>query len=148
MIEESTEFCNCRHESRLHTTSQGCLIANCRCREYRGRPYVVVLCGSTRFYDEFVRANYEETMKGHIVLSVGFFANASPKKFKVREHGELVGITPEQKSQLDELHKRKIDLADEVFILNVKGYIGESTAGELKYAQEKRKSIRFLEVPA
>jgi cell division protein FtsB len=66
-------------------------------------------------------------------------------------HGENVGITPEEKLQLDELHKRKIDLADEVLILNVGGYIGESTRSELEYAQLLGKPVRFLEpveVPA
>jgi cell division protein FtsB len=60
-------------------------------------------------------------------------------------HGEDVGITPEDKQRLDELHKRKIDLADEVLILNVGGYIGESTKSELEYARANGKTIRFLE---
>ena len=104
------------------------------------RPTIVCLCGSTRFYREFRRANYEETMAGKIVLSVGFFIH-SPEE----SHGEARGCTPEQKIALDELHKRKIDLADEVLILNVGGYIGESTGSELDYARERDKVIRFLE---
>lgn len=109
------------------------------------RPHIVCLCGSTRFYEQFVRANYEETIQGHIVLTVGFFANASPELFAIRKHGELVGITPEQKVMLDELHKRKIDLCDEVYVLNVSGYIGESTRSEIDYAQAHGKPVRYLE---
>ncbi len=72
------------------------------------KPKIVCLCGSTRFYREFQRANYEETMAGRIVLSVGFFMHASEDA-----HGETWGCTSEQKIALDELHLRKIDLADE-----------------------------------
>ena len=49
------------------------------------------------------------------------------------------------KLMLDELHKRKIDLADDVLILNVGGYIGESTRSELNYARAHGKPVRFLE---
>lgn len=104
------------------------------------RPTIICLCGSTRFKDAFDDANYHETMKGKIVLSVGFFMHASGNR-----HGENIGATPKQKIALDELHKRKIDLADEVLILNVGGYIGKSTQSELDYAKAHSKAIRFLE---
>lgn len=107
------------------------------------RPTIVCLCGSTKFYEAFTRANYEETMAGRIVLSVGFFMHAAEAA-----HGEAVGCTPEQKVALDELHLRKIDLADEVLILNVGGYIGSSTRRELAYALVTNKRIRFLEPEA
>jgi hypothetical protein len=107
------------------------------------KPTVVCLCGSTRFYDAFQRANYEETMKGNIVLSVGFCAHAKDEMERV--HSQDVGITPQQKAELDELHKRKIDLADEILVLNVGGYIGESTASEIHYARLLGKGIRYLE---
>lgn len=110
------------------------------------RPKVVCLCGSTRFFKTFMEANYRETMAGNIVLSVGFYSHASDEA-----HGEDVGITSEQKTALDELHKRKIDLADQVLILNVGGYIGESTKSELDYAIALGKQVRYLEpekVPA
>ncbi len=108
--------------------------------ENSSKPKVVCLCGSTRFYDEFQKANYLETINGHIVLSVGFYPHSQTKA-----HGEEIGILPEQKEDLDELHLRKIDLADEVLILNVGGYIGESTNKEMLYAFEQGKEIRFLE---
>lgn len=107
-------------------------------------PRIVVICGSTRFYRHFQEANYRETMAGRIVLSIGFYPCEG-------EHGEGVGCTPEQKKAVDELYFRKIELADEVLVLNVDGYVGESTRNEVKYAQSLDKPIRWLEpekVPA
>lgn len=104
-------------------------------------PRIVCLCGSTRFYEYFQRANYEETMAGRIVLSVGFYPHAQ----KEVHHSEDVGCTAEQKIALDELHKRKIDLCDEVFVLNVGRYIGSSTRSEIEYAEAHGKTIRYLE---
>ena len=101
------------------------------------RPTIVCLCGSTRFYEAFQVAYFIETLKGNIVLSVGFYGGSI--------HGEHVGITPEDKVKLDELHLRKIDIADEVYILNCGGYIGESTRRELEYAEALGKTVRFLE---
>jgi hypothetical protein len=103
-------------------------------------PEIVCLCGSTRFYKEFQEANYRETMAGNIVLSVGFYPHSSEQA-----HGESIGITPEQKKGLDRLHFRKIELADRVLILNVDGYIGQSTANELAYARKLGKRVEFLE---
>lgn len=103
-------------------------------------PTIVCLCGSTRFYKEFTEANYRLTMAGRIVLSVGFYPHATQEM-----HGESVGITPEQKEALDQLHLRKIDLADEILVLNVDGYIGESTAREIDYAEKLDKPVRYLD---
>jgi hypothetical protein len=103
-------------------------------------PKIVCLCGSTRFYKQFMVANYEETMAGRIVLSVGFYPHAVNEM-----HGEGVGITPEQKEALDALHKKKIDLADEVYVLNVGGYVGDSTRNEIEHARKTGKPIRWLE---
>ncbi len=105
------------------------------------RPRVVVLCGSTRFFDEFQEANYRLTMDGAIVLSVGFYPHATAE----HGHGEGVGHDSAQKVALDELHKRKIDMADEVHVLNVGGYIGESTRSEIEYAEAAGKPITYLE---
>lgn len=106
------------------------------------RPTIVCLCGSTRFYKEFQEANYRETMSGKIVLSVGFFGHSSRQA-----HGQEVGTTENQKVMLDELHLRKIDLADEVLVLNVDNYVGDSTRREIAYAQANGKKIRWLEIP-
>lgn len=107
------------------------------------RPKVVCLCGSTRFFQQFQVSNFEETMAGRIVLSVGFYPHSS-------EHHELVGLTNagypmSKKAELDELHCRKIDLADEVLVLNVGGYIGDSTRREIAYAEAHGKPVRYLE---
>ena len=85
-------------------------------------------------------ANYEETMAGNIVLSVGFYPHSSQEA-----HGQEIGITSEQKAALDELHKRKIDLADEILVINVGGYVGESTRSEIAYALKSCKSVRYRE---
>lgn len=103
------------------------------------KPKIVCLCGSTRFYKEFQQAEFEETMKGNIYLSVGFYGHATNEV-----HGESIGITPEQKIMLDELHKQKIVIADEILVLDVDGYIGESTASEIAFANRINKCIRFL----
>lgn len=117
---------------------------DCSGPEETCRPEIVCLCGSTRFFDTFQEANYRLTMAGKIVLTVGFYANADPERWAIREHGELVGITPEQKIALDALHKRKIDLADRVIVLNVGGYVGESTHSEVAYARAHNKTVDYL----
>ena len=100
-------------------------------------PFVVCLCGSTRFYDEFQEANFRETMYGKIVLSVGCYPHSKDKTHKQ-------GLTEKQKEDLDELHLRKIDLADEILVLDVGGYIGESTGREIEYAIKAGKKVRWL----
>lgn len=105
------------------------------------RPEIICLCGSTRFFDEFQRANYELTMQGKIVLSVGFYPHASAE----HGHGEGVGHDSDKKVMLDELHKRKIDLADRVHVLNVGGYIGDSTRSEITYAEKHSVPVTYLE---
>ncbi|MGH7869654.1 MAG: hypothetical protein ACREP9_19005 [Candidatus Dormibacteraceae bacterium] len=103
-------------------------------------PKVVCLCGSTRFKEAFQQANLRETIAGNIVLTVGCMTHSDSELNDI--------ITPEIKVKLDELHKRKIDLADEVLILNVGGYVGESTYSELGYARLTNKTIRWLEEPS
>lgn len=104
------------------------------------RPEIVVLCGSTRFYDEFQQANYDLTMQGKIVLSVGFYPHARVQ----HGHGEGVGHDSAEKASLDELHKRKIDLADYVLVLDVGGYVGDSTRSEIAYAEAHHKPVTYL----
>lgn len=113
-------------------------------RDFHGpRPEIVCLCGSTRFYDAFQQANYDLTMQGRIVLSVGFYPHSKAE----HGHGEGVGHDSDEKIALDELHKRKIDLADRVLVLNVGGYIGESTRSEIEYAERIGRPIDYLEKP-
>jgi hypothetical protein len=102
-------------------------------------PTIVCLCGSTRFMEAWQKANLEETLAGRIVLSIGCNTKSDAD---LQRMGEL---SAEKKIELDELHKRKIDLADEVLILNVDGYIGASTRSELEYAREHFKTVRFLQ---
>lgn len=102
------------------------------------RPKIVCLCGSTRFTDEMLVKQWELTKEGCIVLSWC----ALPSSYFSGPHiGDLEGV----REIIDEVHKRKIDLADEVFILNIGGYIGESTRSELEYARAHGKTVKFLE---
>ena len=104
------------------------------------RPKIVCLCGSTRFMDAFFEAGWKETLAGKIVLSVGVCKHADANG----GHGAEV-LGPDVVQLLDELHLRKIDLADEVLILNFGGYIGDSTSNELAYALALKKPVRTLE---
>lgn len=120
------------------------------------KPEVVCLCGSTRFWKEFQEANYKLTMEGKIVLTVGFYPHIEKREgvseggnrwYEVIEHkgGENVGCTPEQKVELDKLHFKKIEMADRTHILNVGGYIGESTRNEINHARSLGKPVTYLE---
>jgi hypothetical protein len=104
------------------------------------RPRIVCLCGSTRFLDAFDQASVRETLAGRIVLSI-----ASTR----RSDSELLGAMPAEQaeavlSRLADLHAAKIDLADELLVLNVNGYIGSSTRAEIEYARSRDKPIRYL----
>ena len=100
-----------------------------------GKYKVITLCGSTRFKEEFLREQKRLTLEGIIVISVGLFGHS----------GDDEVWTEGTKEMLDDMHKRKIDMADEIFVINVGGYIGESTRSEIEYAEEKGKTVRFLE---
>ena len=99
------------------------------------RPSIVCLCGSTRFKEAFIFANYQLTMQGHIVLSVGWFSDNVEATHR---------LSPEDKTLVDALYMDKIALADEIFVLNVDGYIGESTANEIAEAKSLGKPVRYL----
>ncbi len=112
-------------------------------RDFDGeRPRIVCLCGSTRFYDEFRKANLALTLRGEIVLSIGCDFRSDADLQAVNELGEDAEAT---KAHLDELHKRKIDLADYVLVLNPGGYVGDSTRGEIGYAVAHGKPILSLQ---
>jgi len=94
---------------------------------------IVCLCGSTRFKDAFELANKEESIKGNIVLTVAMFG-----------HIEGLDMNGEDKKMFDTLHMDKIELSNEVLILDVDNYIGESTRNELNHAIKLGKKIRYL----
>ena len=96
---------------------------------------VITLCGSTKFKEEFLQVQKELTLAGNIVISVGLFGHSGDNE--VWNEGT--------KEMLDDMHKRKIDMADEIFVINVNGYIGESTQSEIEYAKKKHKIINYLE---
>lgn len=105
------------------------------------KPTVVCLCGSTRFWQQFQRSSLGETMAGRIVLSIGAATGTDDEHFGNLPAQEYDRI----KAMLDSLHLRKIDMADEVLILNCGDYIGESTTRELRYARYQGKRVRWLE---
>ena len=103
---------------------------------------VVTLCGSTKFKEQFMEVQKRLTLKGYIVISVGLFGHSGDSE--VWENVDE-GTLTKTKEMLDDMHKRKIDMADEIFVINVNGYIGESTKSEIKYAQETGKKVNYLE---
>lgn len=106
----------------------------------RWSPRVVCLCGSTRFWRAFQQNAQEQTLLGRIVLSIGSMTGTDDEHFAQMDDEERVRV----KHDLDTLHKYKIDLADEVLILNVDDYVGESTASELAYARARGKRVVWL----
>lgn len=100
-----------------------------------GKYKVITLCGSTKFKEEYLNAQKQLTLEGNIVISVGLFGHSGDNE--VWSEGT--------KDMLDDMHKRKIDMADEIFVINVGGYIGESTRSEIEYAKSTGKGVKFLE---
>lgn len=100
-----------------------------------GQYKVITLCGSTRFKDAFLEEQKRLTLEGNIVISVGLFGHS----------GDEEVWTPGTKEMLDDMHRRKIDMADEIFVINVGGYIGESTRSEIEYAKSIGKRINYRE---
>lgn len=103
---------------------------------------VITLCGSTRFKDDFMRVQKELTLKGNIVISVGLFGHSGDDEVW---DGMDEGTLSKTKEMLDDMHKRKIDMADEIFVINVGGYIGDSTRSEIEYAIKNGKKVNYLE---
>lgn len=107
-----------------------------------GKYKVITLCGSTKFKDEFLKAQKDLTLNGNIVISVGLFGHSGD--FEVWENMDE-GTLTKTKEMLDDMHKRKIDMADEIFVINVNGYIGDSTKSEIEYAIKTGKKVNYLE---
>ena len=99
------------------------------------KPKIICICGSTKFKGAFIQAQKEITMRGEIFLTVGMFGHS----------GDIEAFDEATKLMLDELHLRKIDLADEVYVINMNGYIGESTRNEINYTKSHGKPIKYLE---
>lgn len=99
-----------------------------------GNYKIITLCGSTRFRDEFFEVQKQLTLKGYIVISVGLFGHS----------GDQEVWTDGTKEMLDDMHLRKIDLADEIFVVNPGGYIGASTRSEIAYAKAHNKKVNYL----
>ena len=99
-----------------------------------GKYRVITLCGSTKFKDEFLAVQKKLTLEGNIVISVGLFGHS----------GDDEVWTEGTKEMLDDMHKRKIDMADEIFVINVDGYIGSSTKSEIEYAIKTGKKVNYL----
>ena len=95
---------------------------------------VVTLCGSTKFKDNFINAQRQLTLSGKIVITVGLFGHS----------GDENRITLEVKKMLDDMHKRKIDMSDSIFVINRNNYIGDSTKSEIEYAKKTGKRIKYM----
>lgn len=99
------------------------------------------LCGGVRFLEPFDAASLAETLAVRMVLSVG--------SHRQRDEDAFADLPDTQKGEmfarLAELHRHKIDLADEILVVNVGGYTGESTRSEMEYARHRGKRIRWLE---
>ena len=100
-----------------------------------GKYKVITLCGSTRFKEQFLKAQKRLTLEGNIVISVGQFGHS----------GDDEVWTEGTKEMLDDMHKRKIDMADAIYVINVGGYIGSSTHSEIEYAKKNGKEVMYLE---
>ena len=99
-----------------------------------GKYKVITLCGSTKFKDDFYKEQKRLSLEGNIVISVGVFG-----------HSDNDVITDDTKEMLDDMHKRKIDMADEILVINKGGYIGSSTKSEIEYALKTNKKVNYME---
>lgn len=107
-----------------------------------GNYKVITLCGSSRFKEDFFKVQKDLTLKGNIVISLGLFGHSGDDEvWENMNEGTLTNT----KKMLDDMHKRKIDMADEIFVVNVGGYIGESTKSEIEYAKIHGKKVNYLE---
>ena len=95
---------------------------------------IITLCGSTKFKDDFIREQERLTLAGNVVLSVGVFG-----------HADNVSLSDSMKIMLDDIHKQKINMADEIFVINRNDYIGLSTRNEINYATVCGKPVRYME---
>jgi hypothetical protein len=102
-----------------------------------GKYKIITLCGSTKFKEQFLAEQKRLSLAGNIVISVGLFGHS----------GDDEVWNADIKEMLDDMHKRKIDLADEIHVINVDGYIGTSTRSEIEYAGSTKKPVSYLVAP-
>ncbi len=96
---------------------------------------VITLCGSTKFKDDFIREQKRLSLEGNVVISVGMFGHS----------GDDEAFSEDTIKMLAEMHKQKIDMADEIFVINKNGYIGSSTKSEIEYAKTTNKKVNYME---
>lgn len=96
---------------------------------------VITLCGSTKFKEEFIREQKRLTLEGNIVLTPTFFSHTD---------NDIV-VTDKLKDLFDSMHRAKIDMSDEILVINVGGYIGSSTKSEIDYAIKTGKKVNYIE---
>ena len=128
-----------RHPSRIAYTDE--LV---RFYAYDNKKYpVITLCGSTRFKDEFIETQKRLTLQGYIVLSVGLFGHSGDEEvWENMDEGTLT----KTKEMRDDMHKHKIDMADEIYVINVGDYIGDSTKSEIEYAKARGIKVKYHEL--
>ncbi len=101
----------------------------------RGDPTVITLCGSMRFRAELERLGAELSLAGHVVLApVALDPSAE--------------LDADARARLGRVHLQKVGMADEVLVVNVGGYVGESTRREIAHARSRGIPVRYLEPPA
>jgi hypothetical protein len=100
---------------------------------------IITLCGSTRFTEQMLIKQWELTKQGNVVLSWC----ALPDSYFEGKDKTHIGDQEGVKEIVDEVHKRKIDLSDEILVLNIDGYIGESTQSEIEYAHANNKIVKY-----
>ncbi len=93
----------------------------------------ITLCGSTKFKKEFEEINKILTLEGNIIYSVAFFC-----------HADKILLKEDEKLKLDYIHLKKIDNSDGIFVIDVNGYIGDSTKKEINYAESNNKFVKYL----
>lgn len=131
----------CKHRDYMDVCSRYCVPGQEYCENHMSStmPFMVCLCGSTRYWETFRDVGFDLTMAGIMVLSIGICAPDSTT-FHDPSDPKTIAI----KKMLDRLHKRKIDFSDQVLVLNVDGYIGSSTASEIDYANSIGSTVRYL----
>ena len=107
------------------------------------KPTVTTLCGSTRFPEAFALATMHLSLQGRIVIGLGMYGHADQPqgaRYLTSDGDE----STDMKQTLDELHLRRIDLGDGIYVINVGGYIGSSTKREIAYAHKHNKQVEFM----